>query len=51
MVWRRLSVPGMVSLAMLYDSIQIINGWDDTYLNQFRIFGKVMMFIKNSLEV
>ena len=28
------------SLAMLHDSIQIINGWDDTYLNQFRIFTK-----------
>lgn len=40
MVWRRLSVPGTASLAMLHDSIQIINGWDDTYLNQFRIFGK-----------
>jgi len=40
MIWRRLSVPGSASLAMLHDSIQIINGWDDTYLNQFRIFGK-----------
>ena len=40
MVWRRLSIPGTASLAMLHDSIQIINGWDDTYLNQFRIFGK-----------
>ena len=40
MVWRRLSVPGTASLAMLHDSIQILNGWDDTYLNQFRIFGK-----------
>ena len=25
---------------MLHHCIQIINGWDDTYLNQFRIFGK-----------
>src|SRR3990167_9196673 len=40
MVWRRLSIPGTASLAMLHDSIQIINGWDDTHLNQFRIFGK-----------
>ena len=40
MVWRRLRVPGNASLAMLHNCIQIINGWDDTYLNQFRIFGK-----------
>src|SRR5437016_1962630 len=40
MIWRRLRVPGSASLAMLHDCIQIINGWDDSYLNQFRIFGK-----------
>lgn len=40
MIWRRLHIPGTASLAMLHNCIQIINGWDDTYLNQFRIFGK-----------
>jgi len=25
---------------MLHNCIQIINGWDDDHLNQFRIFGK-----------
>jgi hypothetical protein len=40
MVWRRLRVPGTASLAMLHNCIQIINGWDDSHLNQFRIFGK-----------
>lgn len=40
MIWRRLRVPGTASQAMLHNSIQIINGWDDSYLNQFRIFGK-----------
>ena len=40
MVWRRLSIPGTASLAMLHECIQIINGWDDSHLNQFRIFGK-----------
>lgn len=40
MVWRRLRVPGVTSLARLHDCIQIINGWDDEYLNQFRNFGK-----------
>jgi hypothetical protein len=40
MIWRRLCVPGVAWLAMLHHCIQIINGWDDYYLNQFRIFGK-----------
>lgn len=40
MIWRRLCVPGTASLAMLHNCIQIINGWDDDHLNQFRIFGK-----------
>ena len=40
MIWRRLRLPGSASLAMLHDCIQIINGWDDDHLNQFRIFGK-----------
>ena len=40
MIWRRLRVPGTTSLAMLHKSIQIINGWDDDHLNQFRIFAK-----------
>jgi hypothetical protein len=40
MIWRRLRVAGIASLATLHASIQIINGWDDFYLNQFRIFGK-----------
>lgn len=40
MIWRRLCVPGTASLAMLHNCIQIINGWDDEHLNQFRIFGR-----------
>ena len=40
MIWRRLRVPGITSLARLHDCIQIVNGWDDEHLNQFRIFGK-----------
>src|SRR3984957_5523628 len=40
LIWRRLRVPGVASVAMLHHCIQVINGWDDTYLNQFRIFGK-----------
>jgi hypothetical protein len=40
MVWRRLRVPGTTSLAMLHECIQIINGWDNDYLHQFRIHGK-----------
>ena len=40
MVWRRLRAPGVASPAMLHDCIQVINGWDDDHLNQFRTFGK-----------
>lgn len=40
MVWRRLRVPGTASLAMLHDTIQIINNWDDYNLHQFHIYGK-----------
>ena len=40
MVWRRLRVPGTASIAMLHSCIQVINGFDDSHLNQFRIFGK-----------
>lgn len=40
MIWRRLCIAGTASLAMQHNCIQIINGWDDDHLNQFRIFGK-----------
>lgn len=40
MVWRRLRVPEVTSLARLHDCIQIVNGWDDDHLHQFHIYGK-----------
>ena len=40
MIWRRLRVPGVASLAMLHDIIRIINAWDDFHLHQFHIYGK-----------
>lgn len=40
MIWRRLKVPGLTSLAELHYVIQSIFGWDDENLHQFRIYGK-----------
>ncbi len=38
MVWRRLSVPSITSLATLHQAIQIVNNWDDDYLHRFHIY-------------
>jgi hypothetical protein len=40
MVWRRLQIPGNISLAKLHHIIQIVYGWDDEHLHQFHIHGK-----------
>ena len=34
MVWRRLRVPGVTSLATLHEAIQIIKGWDNDHLQR-----------------
>lgn len=38
LVWRRLCVPGVTSLATLHEAIQIVNGWDNDYLHRFHIY-------------
>jgi hypothetical protein len=38
LIWRRLHVPGITSLATLHDAIQIVNGWDNEYLHRFHIY-------------
>lgn len=40
MVWRRLRIPGTVSLATLHKIIQLVFNWDNEYLHQFHIYGK-----------
>src|SRR4051812_35901944 len=40
MIWRRLQIPGNVSLAKLHHIIQIVYGWDNEHLHQFHIHGK-----------
>lgn len=40
MIWRRLQIPGCISLAELHQIIQIIFGWDNDYLHRFHIYGK-----------
>jgi hypothetical protein len=36
-VWRRVRVPGDLSLAGLHDVIQVAMGWTDTHLHDFRV--------------
>ncbi|MFC1524025.1 plasmid pRiA4b ORF-3 family protein [Thermodesulfobacteriota bacterium] len=36
-IWRRIQVPGGMTLARLHDVIQLCMGWTDTHLHQFMI--------------
>ena len=38
-VWRRVQVPGTLSLAKMHETIQIVFGWTDTHLHKFYIDG------------
>ncbi len=40
MIWRRIRIPGAISLATFHKIIQLSFGWDDEYLHQFHIYGK-----------
>ncbi|WP_422108870.1 IS1096 element passenger TnpR family protein, partial [Xenorhabdus bovienii] len=40
MVWHRFRLSGEISLAALHYIIQIVQGWQDDHLHQFRIYGK-----------
>jgi hypothetical protein len=37
LIWRRVQVPGNLTLAKLHDVIQLCMGWTDTHLHQFMI--------------
>jgi len=39
-VWRRLLVPGRMTLGDLHDAIQVAMGWDDAHLHAFDIAGR-----------
>ncbi len=38
-IWRRIRVPGNSTLRKLHDILQIVMGWHDSHLHQFRIGG------------
>jgi hypothetical protein len=38
-IWRRIQVPGDITLAKLHDILQVVMGWDDYHLHQFMIGG------------
>lgn len=37
LIWRRIQVPGSMTLARLHEVIQLCMGWTDTHLHQFMI--------------
>lgn len=39
-IWRRVIVPGSISLDRLHDVVQIAMGWEDSHLHQFTIGNK-----------
>ena len=39
-IWRRVQVPGTLSLAAFHDMIQTVFGWTDCHLHQFVIAGR-----------
>ena len=39
-IWRRIQVPGNITLRKLHDVLQIVMGWTDSHLHQFTIEGK-----------
>jgi hypothetical protein len=40
LIWRRVQVPGIFTLAQLHDIIQLSMGWSDTHVHQFLV-GKI----------
>lgn len=39
-IWRRLQVPASIKLCCLHSAIQVVMGWKDTHLHNFRRDGK-----------
>jgi hypothetical protein len=40
LIWRRIQVPGDMTLPRLHRTLQIVMGWEDYHLHEFRINGK-----------
>jgi len=40
LIWRRIQVPGLFTLAQLHDTIQLSMGWSDSHVHQFLV-GKI----------
>jgi hypothetical protein len=38
-IWRRFQVPGDVRLSRLHDVLQVVMGWTDSHLHQFKVGG------------
>lgn len=42
-IWRRVQVPGEMTLAELHDVIQTVMGWEDCHLHEFQVAGSRYM--------
>ena len=40
-IWRRVEVPSVMTLPQLHMTLQIVMGWENCHLHEFRIAGKV----------
>ena len=40
LIWRRIQVPGSMTLSRFHDVIQLCMGWTDSHLHQFMIGGR-----------
>ena len=40
LIWRRVQIPGTITLATLHDVIQLSMGWTDSHMHQFLV-GKI----------
>ncbi len=39
-IWRRVAVPGSVSLAELHSVVQLVMGWENSHLHEWRVGGE-----------
>jgi Plasmid pRiA4b ORF-3-like protein len=45
-IWRRIQVPGSIKLCCLHSALQVVMGWTDSHLHQFKKDGKNWGFVQ-----
>jgi Plasmid pRiA4b ORF-3-like protein len=41
LIWRRIEVPSEMTLPQLHRTLQIVMGWENCHLHEFKIAGKI----------